>query len=218
MVSRSTVSIRNFSFMARKKWTPKEEITEPLLKLREKKKWQLTLRRYVLEKNHCPSYAPYFGLGIEDFRKWIEIQFTDGLGWDNFAEAWQFEHILPVSYFDFSLEEDLKLCWNFINIRVEKLEKHAAGENKVDILAIKPYFEALYHKTGLSICTKMLAKINSIQLPATAIQQEIENYLISKKDAIETLSTFTYHEFKSINEGITIKDILLEKKILKKFG
>lgn len=108
--------------MERKKWTPKVEITDGLIKSREKRKWQLALRRYVLEKNISPGYAPYFGLNIVKFRQWIEIQFTGELNWENFGAAWQFEHIVPLAYFDFSIEDDMHLCWNFINIRVESLE------------------------------------------------------------------------------------------------
>ena len=101
----------------------------------------------VSEKNASAGYAFYFGLGIEQFRKWIEIQFTAGLNWGNFGSAWQFDHIVPVAYFDFANEEDLILCWNFANIRVEKVELNKNRENRIDIIAAKPYFEALYKKT-----------------------------------------------------------------------
>jgi hypothetical protein len=202
----------------RKKWTAKEEITDSLLEFREKRKWQLSLRRYVLEKNHCQFYAPYFGLPIDDFRKWIEIQFTNDLSWDNFAESWQFDHIVPVAYFDFSLEEDLRLCWNFINIRVERISDNKNRGHRIDVLAVKPYFEALLSKTGLTICNKMLAKINTLQVSYINSEPVLEDFLINKKDNIETLTTLNSDDFKSINEGVTIKDILLEKEILKKFG
>ena len=101
--------------MERKKWTPKAEITVSLLKFREKRKWQLAFRRYVIEKNKSSFYALYFGLDIEQLRHWIELQFTENIRWDNFGTSWQFDHIVPVAYFDFFNEDDLKLCWNFIN-------------------------------------------------------------------------------------------------------
>ena len=104
--------------MARKKWVPQSEITPALLKFREKRKWQIALRRYVLEKQACVLYAPYFGLDIISIRKWFEMQSPVGLGWDDFAKNWQFEHIVSVAYFDFGLAELLTLCWTFTNIRV----------------------------------------------------------------------------------------------------
>ena len=202
----------------RKKWTPKDEITESVLKFREKRKWQLALRRYILEKNISQAYAPYFGLDIEQYRKWIELQFTDGLAWDNFGSFWQFDHIVPVAYFDFSNEEDLSLCWNFINIRVEKLELNKARGNRIDVLAVKPYFEALFNKTGYSLCLRMVEKINNIECSNIISEPKLENFIIEKKEQLEKLNTLSPEEFSRLNQGASLADIYLEREIIRKFG
>ena len=204
--------------MGRKKWTPKEEITDSLLKFREKRKWQLALRRYVLEKNASSAYAFYFGLGIDEFRKWIEIQFTKGLNWENFGSAWQFDHIVPVAYFDFSKDEDLLLCWNFINIRVERIELNRALGNRIDVLAVKPYFEALFKNTGYSFCSKMLEKLKLVEVSNIVSDSAIEGFIIQNRSHLETISTLNKEEFNQLNMGKTVKDILLEREIIKKFG
>ena len=204
--------------MARKKWTPKHEITDSLLKFREKRKWQLAFRRYVLEKKASQPYSPYFGLGIEEFRKWIEIQFTSELNWDNFGTHWQFDHIIPVAYFDYSLEEDLRLCWNFINIRVERLDLNKNRGHRVDVLAVKSYFENLYNKTGYSLCLKMLDKINIIEVTNIVSEPKIEEFIIQNKEYLEMLSTLSNDEFNSLNMGMTLNEILLQRDILNKFG
>src|SRR6185503_16184229 len=105
--------------MGRKKWTPKTEISPSLLKFREKRKWQINLRRYIFKETPSPHYAPYFGLDIKNMRLWLEYQFTEKQGWDNFGKLWQLDHIIPVTYFDHSQEDELKMCWNFTNLRVE---------------------------------------------------------------------------------------------------
>lgn len=202
----------------RKKWTPQEDITESLLKFREKRKWQLALRRYVLEKTPCQFYAPYFGLSIEEFRRWIELQFKNGLKWENFGTAWQFDHIVPVAYFDFTNQDDLRLCWNFINIRVEEIYLNKNRGRRIDLLAVKPYFDSLYGKTGLQICSKMIEKINILQVSSITSEPALQEFLSSKKADIETLSSLSHVEFNKINEGVTLKDILLERDILKKYG
>ena len=202
----------------RKKWTPQEVITDSLLKFREKRKWQLALRRYILERNPCQSYAPYFGLAIPDFRQWIELQFSSKLKWDNFGTAWQFDHIVPVAYFDFANEGDLRLCWNFINIRVEQLDLNKNKAHRIDVLAVKPYFESLYSKTGLELCNMMLEKINTLQVSSIISEPGLEGFLTVKRGEIEALSNLTNEEFNSINQGVSLNDILLEKEILKKFG
>ena len=119
------------------------EKPESLQQKREKRRWQMALRRYVIEKNPSSAYAKYFGLDIEFFREWITIQFREDLSWSNFALKWQFDHIVPVAYFDYSNEEDLLLCWNFINIRVERIEPNKVRGNRVDVMAVRTYFEEI---------------------------------------------------------------------------
>lgn len=204
--------------MARKKWTAKDEVTEADIKFREKRKWQQALRRYVLEKNTGENYAMYFGLSIVSFREWIELQFTGDLNWDNFATAWQFDHVVPIAYFDFGEEEDLKLAWNFINIRVEKYDIDKVKPNRIDVLAVKIYFEQLYEKTNYSVCAKMLEKINVIEVSSITPEPKLEQFIKDRKEELELTSTLDKHEFAGLNKGTTLADILLEKEILKKFG
>jgi len=204
--------------MQRKKWTAKTEVTDELLLFREKRKWQLALRRYIIEKKPSHTYTPYFGLDINSYRKWIELQFTPGLNWENFASKWQFDHIVPVAYFDFNVEEDLKLCWNFINMRVEKLELNKNRGNRVDVMAVKSYFLDLYNKTGHVYCSRMLEKLKQIELSAIGNNHAIEDFINRNKKYIDTLATLNEDEYASLNQGKPVKDILLEREILKKFG
>lgn len=204
--------------MKRKKWTPKSDVTPELLKFREKRKWQLALRRYVLEKKASEVYAPYFGLDVNGFRQWIELQFTPELSWDNFGIAWQFEHIVPVTFFDFNIREDLMLCWNFINIRVESIELNTNKGNRIDVLAVKPYFEDLYFKTNYGFCKRMIDKLVAIEAANIESNTAVEDFIIKNKEQLEIISTLDTGEFARLNKGTSIQDILLEREILKKFG
>ena len=204
--------------MKRKKWTAQTEVTDSLLKFREKRKWQLSLRRYILEKKPSEAYASYFGLDIENYRKWIELQFTEEIHWDNFGSAWQFDHIVPVTYFDFSKEEDLKLCWNFINIRIEKVELNKNRGNRIDVLAAKPYFEKLYNNTGYSLCQDMIEKISTIEVSNIISEPYLENFIIDNKEYLEMLASLNNDEFNKLNQGMSLKDVLLEREIFRKFG
>jgi hypothetical protein len=204
--------------MAGKKPMQREGVTEALLKFRDKRRWQLALRRYVLEKKANENYALYFGLDIIGFREWIEIQFTEDLNWESFGSKWQFDHIVPVAYFDFSIEEDLKLCWNFINIRVEKIELNKVRGNRIDVIAVKTYFERLYSKTSYFLCPKMLAKIDEIEVSNIVSEPKIEDFINARKADFEIMYSLTAAEFAQMNRGIPFKDVLLEREILRKFG
>ena len=204
--------------MARKKWTPQTDETDSLFTLREKRKWQIALRRYVLERNKSFSYAPYFGLDHTKFREWIEVQFRDGLSWDNFSEKWQFDHVVPLSYFDFTQEEDLRLCWNFINIRVEKTEHTGEKESRVDALVAKAYFEALYQQTIYQPCQLMIEKIKRIEGEQIRGIEPVVFFIEQNKAYLEALRPLSAEEFERLNTGTELKALLYEKEFLKKYG
>lgn len=202
--------------MARKKWTRKEEETPSLLKFREKRKWQIALRRYVLEKNLCIAYAPYFGLDIANLRQWFEYQFTESLNWENFGEAWQFDHIIPVTYFDFAVEEDLLLCWNFINLRVEPIQRDKDRGIRLDVLAAKGYFRELHEKTGYPQCLKLLTKIESLEISKLISTEPQQAFITKHREYLQQIEMYSDFEFELLNRGRTVEQVNGEIDFLKR--
>jgi hypothetical protein len=194
------------------------ETSASLLRSREKRKWQIALRRYIVEKQVSFSYAPYFGLDILNFRNWIEIQFNKEMNWDNFGKIWQLDHIVPVVYFDQSNKNDLKLCWNFINIRVEKTHLSKFHGNSVDVLTAKTYFINLLRKTGYSICSEMIKKVEEIEKAQLEPGLKPESFILENLNSLKAMLTFNEYEFMKLNTGFTMNDVLEERKLLIKFG
>jgi hypothetical protein len=161
----------------------------------------MAFRRYVVEGIANENYAPFFGLEIAVLKKWFELQFDETLNWENFGINWQFEHILPIAYFDFSNEDDLKLCWNYINIRVDSFQPNASRGSKIDVLAVKVYFEKLYKQTNFSIVAKMVEKINQIELANIESNEAIEDYINLNKQKLEKIATLSNYEFNKLNQG-----------------
>ncbi len=172
----------------------------------------------MLEQNKCSFYAPYFGLDSGSFRKWIELQFAPDMNWDNFSEVWQFDHIVPVTYFEFEQESDLRLCWNFTNIRAERLDLNKNRGNRVDVLAAKAYFDALYQHTQYSLCLDMVRKIERIEVPGTESTHHLETFILDNREYIDSIASFSSHEYNSLNEGASVKQILAEREFLKNLG
>lgn len=204
--------------MKNKRWTPQTEITDSLLKFREKRKWQISLRRYVVQKQKSPAYAPYFGISIEGFRAWIEKQFDKDLSWENFGKAWQMDHIVPVIYFDFTQETDLKTCWNFTNIRVEKLDIEKSLAARVDLMGAKRYFTQLSEATGYSLATLMVEKIESIEAAQAEASKLQLNFVSDRKEELEGYLTLSDYERDQLNSGMPYADILAERTLLNRFG
>lgn len=205
--------------MARKK---KEEDplipSEALLKFREKRKWQISLRRYVLDRHICADYAPYFGLDIENIRQWFEYQFKKGVGWENFGKLWQFDHIIPVIYFDFSNDDELKLCWNFINLRVEEIKKNTARGHRLDVLAAKNFFTELYQATQYLPCKKMLEKIDKIEFSEFVSTEPQQAFLKSHMDYLKLIEGYSHFEFELLNRGRGVDEVKKEIEFLKRFN
>ncbi|HMG67346.1 MAG TPA: hypothetical protein VK588_06655 [Chitinophagaceae bacterium] len=204
--------------MPRKRWTAKTETTAEILKFREKRKWQIALRRYVLDKNPSVFYAPYFGLDIENFRKWFEIQFEIDVGWDDFGKKWQFDHIIPVTYFDFSKESELKICWNFTNIRVEQLQRNKDRGNGLDVFAAKGYFEELFKKTLYPPCLLLHKKIEAIELSDILSSEKQQQFINENRAYLEMIETYSVFEFELLNSGREIEAVKKEIEFFRKMG
>lgn len=204
--------------MARKKWTPNTDVTPSLIRFREKKKWQIALRRYLLERNPCVGYAPYFGLDINNFRKWIEVQFVDELSWDNFGILWQFEHVIPVTYFDFEDEQELKLCWNFVNIRIEEIQKSKERGNRTDLLLAREYFRNIFEGTGYSLCNDLMKKINRIEEEERITTSKQKEFISSQNNYLHLIQDFSSYEFELLNSGRDVEEVKKEADFIKKMG
>jgi hypothetical protein len=203
--------------MARRKLTKKEETPE-LLKFREKRKWQISLRRYVLERSPCPAYAPYFGLDIQNIRKWFEYQFEKEVSWETFGSHWQFDHIIPVVYFDFKKEADLKLCWNFTNLRVELIHLNKSRGHRLDVLAAKSYFQELFDKTNYTPCLQLLQKIDEIELSEFVSSEKQQQFILENKSYLDMIENYSVFEFELLNSGRSIQEVKKEVDFLKTLG
>jgi len=203
--------------MAKKKWTPQTEITDALLQTRERKKWQIALRRYVLEGQPSSFYAPYFGIDIKNFRKWIELQLGEAIDWEKPSKDWQFEHVVPMNYFDPKNDRELRLCWNFINIRVVKNIPGQGSESKVDPFAARAYYESMFRNTGYLTCLEMIKKIEQIELRLSGGNSKLENFIKGNRNYLNALSDFSSYEFDKLNREMDFDRVLKEREFLKKY-
>lgn len=204
--------------MARKSPVKKEDVTPSLLKFREKRKWQINLRRYVIGRNPCPNYAPYFGLDINNIRQWFEYQFTERDNWASFGTSWQFDHIIPVTYFDFAIEEELKMCWNFTNLRVELIQQNKDRGNRVDVLAARNYFRDLFENTGYKICQLLLQKIDQIEIAEIVSTTVQKQFIREHLDYLRMIEGYSVFEFELLNSGRSIEEVKKEISFISNLG
>jgi hypothetical protein len=184
----------------------------------EKRKWQIAFRRYILNGHVASQYATYFGLDFKNLRLWIAMQFTGEVSWSNYGKVWQFDHIIPVAYFNFNNESDLRLCWNFTNIRVEMNQRNKDRGNRVDVLMAKAYFQDIYNDTGYHICQKMLDKIANIEISEIISTDAQRQFIKEHKTYLEHIEDFSNYEFELLNSGRDINEVIKEAALIKNIG
>jgi len=54
------------------------------------------------------------GCSIDEFRKHLELQFSNGMTWDNYG-TWHIDHIVPCSSFDLTKINEQKQCFHYTN-------------------------------------------------------------------------------------------------------
>ena len=64
----------------------------------------------------------------------------------------------------------------------------------------------------------MLAKIDDIVVSNIVSEPKIEAFINARKADFEIMYTLTVAEFAQMNRGVSFKDVILEREILRKFG
>ena len=67
------------------------------------------------------------GCDIETFKKYLQSKIMKGMTMENYGTVWHIDHIIPVSKFDLSKDEEQKICFHYSNMQpmfaVENMKK-----------------------------------------------------------------------------------------------
>lgn len=108
------------------KWCAKERIANPSYRIKKSLAARL---RTVLRKND--TTMNYIGCTIQFLREWLEYNFTKDMSWDNYGDYWSIDHVVPVSTFDLTNEEQKYQCWNWTNLYPVKISYNCSKKNKI---------------------------------------------------------------------------------------
>ena len=64
----------------------------------------------------------------------------------------------------------------------------------------------------------MIEKISKIEFSSIISEPAIEDFIIKNGEQLQIASSLNKEEFNQLNKGMSLKDILLEREIIKKFG
>ena len=85
---------------------------------------QLMLRKSI-------SVHPLCGISGVKLREWIESKFTKSMTWKNYGKRWHLDHIFPISRFDLSDPEQVKVACNWQNLQPLLRRANARKSNKI---------------------------------------------------------------------------------------
>jgi len=62
------------------------------------------------------KYKEMLGCSWDTLRAWLEQNMVEGMSWDNYGTVWHVDHTMPCAIFDFTVEENVKTCFNWSNL------------------------------------------------------------------------------------------------------
>jgi hypothetical protein len=89
----------------------------------------------INKRNLGTTTLELIGCDRETFISHIEKQFTEGMTWQNYGlKGWHVDHILPLSSFDLTIEDEVKKACHFTNLQPLWWQDNLEKGNKVSIL------------------------------------------------------------------------------------
>ena len=52
---------------------------------------------------------------------------------ENYGKVWHIDHCLPISYFNLFNEDELKKCFNYVNLRPMRSKENLSKGSKIDL-------------------------------------------------------------------------------------
>lgn len=81
-----------------------------------KKRHQIAFRRFLNGTGLGGQVAKYIGTDFFELRRWLQLNFIDGMDWGNYGSVWVVDHLVPLRLFDLTDENELKIAWHYKNL------------------------------------------------------------------------------------------------------
>lgn len=79
----------------RNDWAKKRRIKDPNIKLYDSIKTRIN--SYIKGKDKIERSIEYIGCTIQEYKLYLEKQFTPEMNWDNYGSYWEIDHIHPLA-------------------------------------------------------------------------------------------------------------------------
>lgn len=112
------------------------------------------MRNLIIKEYKGSKYEKYLGCTPIEAKKHLEKQFQKGMCWENYGDhrnnGWEIDHILPISSFDLTKEENIYKCFNYKNIQplwwYQNQQKYKKVLNEEELRNLRNKVEVAYKK------------------------------------------------------------------------
>jgi hypothetical protein len=114
---------------------------------KEKFKRYVRTRIYNCLKVHkAKSHIEYLGISTNDYLDWI-MTYNSDYNLDNYGPVWHIDHVIPLSKFDLSNEEEQLIAFNWRNTMPLDAKENLKKNNRIDTTQIIEHLKKLeeYH-------------------------------------------------------------------------
>ena len=83
--------------------------------------------------NKSKKTTELLGCSVDDFVKYLELQFNSKMNWSNQGKYWHIDHIIPCSLYDLSIKDEQEKCFNYKNLRPLSKNDNFTKSNNLDM-------------------------------------------------------------------------------------
>jgi hypothetical protein len=118
----------------------------------------------------------YLGCNTEQYFNWLKFNFIDTFCFENHAEEWHIDHVIPLSHFNLENEEHQLIAFNWRNTTPLSVKENLSKNNKIIKSQIEQHLKKLkeYHIE------------NKLDLP-----QEFIDLFATRPNCVKPLRAFT---------------------------
>ena len=112
-----------------RKYKKEKKLKEPSFKIYEllrKRIWRCVKKN---KKSNISKY--YLGCDLEFYKKWIEYTFSNDMNWENHGKIWHIDHVIPISYFNLTDDDKIKIAFNWKNTRALSIKDNLVKKDKI---------------------------------------------------------------------------------------
>ena len=110
----------------KRQWAQNQRQNNIQYKLKE----NIRSRIYQSLQNKSDSSEMLLGCSIEEYIVYLEQQFDKNMNWNNYGTYWEIDHINPISKFNLTDVNEIKICFNYKNTRPLSIDENRKKGDK----------------------------------------------------------------------------------------